>query len=120
MRATDLKNLPVSILISDPWEFGTECGTGPFSGTVIDATTERLVIALSTPIDYRGKALKTVVARSRHVGVETQSIMTKAMASNLMLLPLRVTSASELVPSAQVDGIAAIGTVEQLASAQHG
>jgi hypothetical protein len=114
MNATALTSLPVSIFVTDPWEFGTECGTGPFTGTITHATKERLVIALSSPIDYHGKTLKTIVAQPRHVGVETQSITVKAMSSNLMLLPIVIHSASELLPSATRDGFAAIGTVEQL------
>ena len=114
MNAAELKDSQVSILISDPWEFATECGTGPFTGLVTDATEDRLVIALRSPIAYRGRALKTIIARSRHVGVGIQAIATGVMASNFVLLPNTLHSVAELDPSMSVAGVAAVGTIEQL------
>ena len=116
MSVASLKDSQVSISVSEPWEFGTECGTGPFIGIVSDATEERLVIALTAPIAYQGKTLKTVIAGPRHKGVGTQTITQKAMSANLMLLPNTIRSVSECIPGGQPDGVAAIGAVEQLAS----
>jgi hypothetical protein len=54
MSTTNLLNLAVSITVSDPWEFGTECGTGPFAGTITDVASDWLIIRLAVPIAYRG------------------------------------------------------------------
>ena len=115
MNAAELKDSQVSILISDPWEFATECGTGPFTGLVTDATEERLVIVLRSPIAYQGRTLNTIIAQSRHVGVGIGAVATGAMASNLLFLPNRLDSVAELSSSMRVAGIAAVGTIEQLA-----
>lgn len=112
MNTENLLNLSVAIVVSDPWEFGSECGIGPFTGTVTDTTPEKLVIRLSAPIHYRGKTLKTVVAQTRHAGDELQMIMINALSANLMLLPLDIRLASELQPSLTKDGVVTIGTVE--------
>jgi hypothetical protein len=116
MNSASLKSLPVSILISDPWEFGTECGTGPFTGMVTEAAADRLLITLSLPIQYQGKVFRTVVAGPRYIGVDVASVAATAMPSNLMLLPMEIGSLSELRPNSQRAGIAAIGTIEKLVS----
>ena len=115
MSSLRLKDRAVSVFISDPWEFGTACGTGPFKGRVADATTDQLIIALTSPINYQGKTFTTVIARSRHVGVDTETVATKGMPSNLILLPIAIGTAAHLNPKITPDGISAIGTVEQLA-----
>jgi hypothetical protein len=120
MNAESLTNVPVSILISDPWEFGTECGTGPFTGAVTDATADRLVIALSMPIKYQGKALRTVIAQPRYLGADLESMVAKPLPSNLVLLPMAIRCLSELMPNSQRVGIAAIGTVEKLMNSREG
>ena len=54
MTLTSLLNRPVAVLVSDPWEFGVQCGIGPFVGTVVGATSELLIVRLSEPILYTG------------------------------------------------------------------
>ena len=98
--------------MSDPWDFGTEHGTGPFVGTVSDVTDERLVIHLSDPIAHGGKMLCTAVAMARHVGDAVTAVTKKTLAVNLVLLPLKITHACELAPDLMRDGVNVIGSVE--------
>ena len=115
MSTTSLVNLRVAILVSDPWDFGTEHGTGPFVGTVLDVTDERLVIQLSDPIAHGGKMLCTAVAMARHVGDAVTAVAKRTLAVNLVLLPVEITHASELAPDLMRDGVNVIGSVERMA-----
>lgn len=112
MSAPNLINLSVEILVSDPWDFGTECGVGPFSGIIINATAEKLVIRLSKPISYSGKTLHTAAASPRHVGDSPEAVTTKRLSANFMLLPQKIDSVSQLQPEVTKDGVAVVGTVE--------
>ncbi len=115
MSTTNLLNLQVAIVVSDPWEFGTEHGTGPFVGTISDVTDERLVIRLSDPIAHSGKMLCTAVAMARHVGDAVHAVAKRTLAVNLVLLPLEITHACELDPDLTRNGVNVIGSVEQMA-----
>jgi hypothetical protein len=77
----NLLNRSVELLVSEPWEFGTECGVGPFGGVIIDATAETLLIRLTKPISCAGKMLHTAAARPRHVGDRPEAIMTKRLSA---------------------------------------
>jgi hypothetical protein len=112
MSATNLLNLTMALVVSDPWEFGTECGTGPFIGTVTDATSESLLIQLLKPINFSGKSLRTVVVYPRHQEDTIRMTTVKAMPANFTLLPLDIQLISELSTSMTRSGIAAIGTIE--------
>ena len=113
MSVPNLLKLSVGILVSEPWEIGTECGVGPFAGIIIDATAEKLLIRLSKPISYAGKTLHTAAARPRHAGDNPEAVMTKRLSANFMLLPQEIDSVAELQPNVTKDGVAAIGTVER-------
>lgn len=111
---SNLTNLPVSLLVSDPWEFGTECGVGPFLGTVTDASTESLVVGLTTPIVYKGRTLRCAVARPRHVGDEARSVAVKPLFANIILTTVAVSTVMDVTPEATKDGVVVIGTLERL------
>lgn len=111
MSTTSLLNLPVNITISDPWEFGTECGPGPFDGTITDATSDRLIVRLLSPVVYRGKTLKSAVARPRRAGDLPATVAFRALAANLILLPVDVQVAAQVDTGTTRDGVAAVGTV---------
>ena len=112
MRTT-LPNREVVVMVSDPWQFGTECGTGPFVGDVVDETADTVVIAMRQSIDYQGKCLRTIVARPRHESDTVQALCVRAMPANLMLLPIEIRRASDLGPASTENGVMALGTVER-------
>jgi len=113
MSPSSLTNLPVALVVSDPWEFGTECGTGPFLGTVADASADLLVIRLASPITYRGRRLFGAIARPRHVGEQATSVAFKPLLANLLLIPAALAAVAEVTPVATKDGVPVIGTVER-------
>ena len=107
-----LTNLPVSLVVSDPWEFGTECGTGPFFGTVTDASTDSLIVRFTTPIVYKGRTLRCAVAKPRHVGDQPGTVAFKPLFANVILTTVAVSVVTEVTPDTTKDGVLVIGTLE--------
>ncbi len=101
--------------MSDPWDFGTEHGTGPFVGTISHVADERLVIRLRDPIAHSGKMLCTAVAMARHVGDAVHAVAKKTLAVNLVLLSVEIPHASQLDPDLTRSGVNVIGSVERVA-----
>jgi hypothetical protein len=58
----------VVLYVSDPWEFGTACGTGPFRGAIDVAGLRELAIRLRPPVLYRQDTLLSAVVRPRFTG----------------------------------------------------
>lgn len=113
MTTTKLLNLPVLIFVSDPWEFGSECGTGPFFGPILDATNAKLLVRFSKPVNYEGKTLLVAVGQCRHVGDTLENLSEKPMAMNLVLFPEAVEIIAELNPEKTEEGVAVIGTIQR-------
>ena len=59
MTASELVGKRVKILVSDPWEFGTECGVAPFAAVVLAVEADAVLLSLEAPIEYRGARLGT-------------------------------------------------------------
>lgn len=59
---------PISVIIfvSDPWEFGTQCGVGPFLGEIICRREDKLLIVLSSPLEYAGQHYVAMLASPRY------------------------------------------------------
>ena len=61
----------VTLTISDPWDFGTTHGNGPFPATVVDVTPGRgsrggaLLVRLVEPIAYQGNVCEYLIATPR-------------------------------------------------------
>ncbi len=113
MTPGNLTNLPVSLVVSDPWEFGTECGTGPFLGTITDASADSLVIRLATPIVYKGRTLRSAVAKPRHVGDQPSSVAFKPLFANVILTHVAISVVADIGADTTKDGVLVIGTVER-------
>jgi hypothetical protein len=105
-------NQAVNITVSDPWEFGTECGTGPFAGAITNLSAEALIIQLRSPVPYRGRVFRRVLARPRHAGDVPSKAGVAPLFANLWFLSSDVQPGSEFGPDVTRDGLAAVGTVE--------
>ena len=68
MTTMSLLNIAVTITVSDPWEFGEQCGVGPFAGRVVEERPDAVAVVLDVPLSCEGKRLARVVIRPRHVG----------------------------------------------------
>jgi hypothetical protein len=112
MTASGLVGKEVQILVSDPWEFGTQCGVGPFAAVVEGADSE-LLLRLETPIPYRGVRLLSVVATPRYRADTIDSLASAGrLSANMYLLPALVTNPSDLTDQAKAGMVAAIGSIE--------
>jgi hypothetical protein len=113
MKASQLVGKHVQILVSDPWEFGTECGVGPFAAVVTSAENDALLLSLEVPIDYHGARLKTVVATPRHAPGKVEPLLSKgSLATNLAFLLTSPTAFADVTNDAKAGMVAAIGNVD--------
>jgi hypothetical protein len=69
VSSTRLLGKRVALEISDPWDFGTEVGTGPFFGLISDAVNERVLVGLEDSLEYMNQAYTRVICEVRHEGV---------------------------------------------------
>jgi len=108
MTTTNLLNIAVAISVSDPWEFGTHCGVGPFPGRVVEQRPDVVAVKLDLPLSYAGKRLTSVVIRARHLSDSLAALgKGKELAANFLFTSNDNVS---LVQGAET-GVAAIGSV---------
>ncbi len=104
----------VSLVISDPWEFNTECGTGPFLGVIKDKHNGKVMISLDRIISYNGSNYSVCICTSRHQGKDMKDILNgEKIAANMMLIAANVLSFSDVNRQSQYKTQAVIGTIEK-------
>lgn len=99
--------MDASILVSDPWELGTECGVGPFIGKVLMERNGAVLIRLSQPIRFKDRHLSGVVATPRYGQEKIRANDPIPMNMLLTTLPEEVTI--DFLRTAT--GVSAVGTV---------
>ena len=60
--------LAVEIMVSDPWDWVTEHGPGPFRGKALATTEDSVLVQLDDRIDFGGNMNEFVIASARHSG----------------------------------------------------
>lgn len=68
MELEKLVGTRVTLMVSDPWEFGTEVGSGPFYGVVERTKESDLLISLQKHLLFRSVGYSHMLASPRHVG----------------------------------------------------
>jgi hypothetical protein len=62
----------VQLTLSDPWDFVTSCGSGPFRGKVLRffqvGDLEQLLVEMSSDIAFGGRRCQHIVIKPRHCG----------------------------------------------------
>lgn len=112
MPSKNLINARVALLVSDPWEFGTECGTDTFFGTIKDLDGEKALILLDKKISYGGADYYTCVCTPRHQGKDIADILNgENVADNMMLISTNATSFYDVNQQGPSKTLAVIGTV---------
>jgi len=105
MNTSQLLGRRVALRISDPWEFGTECGGGPFFGHLLDfgnkkilgVDVERALVGLDPPIKYQGASYSAARCDVRHEGTSFYDLNTESrIPVNITLLPAKVTTFSDV------------------------
>jgi hypothetical protein len=110
MSTTTAKTRAVDVWISDPWEFGTECGEGPFGAVITDQTTNEFLLRLEVPLLYQGRQLTNAIARPRHTGDNVAMLSLSARLDvGLLFVERSMQSLSDV--SNKESGVPAIGSV---------
>lgn len=106
----------IEITVSDPWDFVTECGSGPFPATVLRAGSDGskevpdLLISLDSPPRFQNTECKLFVARPRATPSKGSRLQDMPVA--LTLIPEeRLKSENPLDLSWWRGGIGLIGTL---------
>jgi hypothetical protein len=114
----------VSIAISDPWEFGSEVGTEPIRGNIIEAKREHransigllrndlAVIRLECPFAYRSLKWEYLLASPRHEGTRLTDVSTAEVVSfNFVRMPSEQASSDAPFDFVQCHAPPAIGLI---------
>ncbi len=114
MSRKNLIGSRVALVMSDPWEFGTECGTGPFVGNIKDEDSGKVLILLDKTISYGENNYSLCICSPRHQGEDINDILNgEKLAANMMLISAKVASLSEVNEQTQYKTQAIIGTIKQ-------
>lgn len=120
MPNPSLAGMEVMIVVSDPWDFGTAHGTGPFAGKVLKVGRgehvsggQSILIQLNIPLDYQDVRCEFFVASPRSAMGSFDSLMEgEAVDCNLTRIPTdRATSTNPLDLSWWRGGVVLIGTL---------
>jgi hypothetical protein len=76
------------LMVSDPWDFGTEHGNGPFEVTVKSESRSALLLKLSKSFMFDGVEWEMLSITSRHEGVD---ILTLVKGGKIHVNAIRVT-----------------------------
>ncbi len=115
MSRKNLIGSRVALVVSDPWEFGSECGTGPFVGIVKDEDNGKALIHFDKTISYGGTNYSLCICFPRHQGKDINDILNgEKIAANMMLISAKVASLSDVNQQSQYKTQAIIGTIEQV------
>ena len=79
MKTSALVGSQVDILVSDPWDFVTEHGAGPFKAQVLQVNDSRpeeqgLLVQLEQPLIDKGVRLEYFVVSPRHADSDLASL----------------------------------------------
>ena len=105
----NLLGLKVNLVISDPWDLVSECGAGPFSGTIKEIDQGEALIGLDKLISCRGTQYFTAKVTARPQGKELQTITNEeTVAVNMMFISTNEVSLNHISGNT----LAAIGNIE--------
>ena len=114
MAKPELVEKLVVLTISDPWDFGEECGVRPFYGRITDVDNNRLLIELDAPILYQSINYLAAFGQVRHVDSSVSDLLVPSkplVPMNITLLHREVERFADLGNDAFVRNVAVIGDV---------
>jgi hypothetical protein len=83
----------VVVIVSDPWDFCSQHGTGPFSMAVEGASGDELLLRLANGLTYKGVVFDRMVATARHADDRLLMIANRdGVSVNLTPVPSLATS----------------------------
>lgn len=119
-KAAELLDRTIELIPSDPWDFVTEHGSGPFTGKILKVSQEdvrgktALLIEVGTPFKNREQECRYFVASSRFQGLTYDDLSPeKTVSSNLVCIPKeKLDSTNPFDLSWWRGGVALIATVK--------
>ena len=118
-----LEGMSVTIMVSDPWEFGTVHGVGPFKAKVVkigkgESGQLKALLRLDMPIAFEGVRYEFLVAASRSVSQPIEGLAhgSSAFCSMIAISPEQANSSKPLDVSWWRGGGALIGSIEPFAN----
>ncbi|HEY7066040.1 MAG TPA: hypothetical protein VII06_31500 [Chloroflexota bacterium] len=94
MALAKLKGRTVQVWVSEPWDFGTEHGCGPFRATVLESGAvdsmpgDTVLLRLATALEFKGVRCEYLVATPRHEAPSFASLDSGGMLpANLVRIP---------------------------------
>lgn len=113
MSRKNLIGSRIALVVSDPWEFGSECGTGLFIGRIKDEDSGKVLVRLDKTIHYGGVNYSLCICSPRHQGKDIKDIFSEEqIAANMMLISAKVTSLRDVNRQSHHKTQAIIGTIE--------
>jgi hypothetical protein len=102
----------VALEISDPWDFGTECGTGAFYGLISDADDKSVLVVLEDSIEYAKRVYTRAMCDVRHEGVSTVDLWQRVFIPvNVLLLTASADRFADITREDLKIAMAAIGSL---------
>ena len=112
MTAVHLIEKRIALTISEPWDFGTECGVGPFYGYIIDVEEKRFLIALENPITYSNATYVLANCQLRYEDDSTSDLRGRAAITvNVTLRSGQAQKLTEINGNYSGDRMTGIGTI---------
>jgi len=113
--------MEVNLIVSDPWEFGTEHGTGPFTGRIVHVGSSAsgdvaVLLRLDDPLSFKGESLQCFIATPRLEEDKLENLADGAQV-NVNLTRITEDQASSTLPldlTAWRGGLILIGTLERI------
>jgi hypothetical protein len=127
-----LVDMEVTLYVSEPWDFGTEVGVGPFPVVIEQVSIrfhaysqkiyqhESLLLRLKSPFAYQNLKCEFLLASPRHEGHDLQKfVLGDPVSFNFLRIPsLRAQSddpfSSESKWRGSQDGFVLIGSIEKI------
>jgi len=117
-----LEGMSVAVMVSDPWEFGTAHGVGPFTAKVVKTGKDesgllKALLRLDVPVVFEGVRYEFIVAESRAVSHPIEGLAHGSSACSMTAISSdQANSSKPLDVSWWRGGGALIGSVEPSAS----
>jgi len=105
----------ISIVISDPWDLVTACGSGPFAGTCREEAPYGVLVELDEFIKYEGTNYNMAFCHLRHADTAVADIYSgREISVNIGLVGTDASVDVKTVTMAAINlmrGIGAVGSV---------
>ncbi len=75
MTAAQLVGKKLSLMVGDPWSFGTEHGSGPFEVLVKKESNSVLLLRLTSPLCFEDGIWEFLAAIPRHKGEDVKALL---------------------------------------------